>query len=115
RSIRQFGTPTHPSLLRAAAVDGLADDVSVASVPSGLLNHVYRNPPQVPSQLWPCARCIEINRPDDLLRSSDLFSLVCDTRSTVSSSVSRNAFSSCGCISGHSPAKLRPATTTWNQ
>ena len=33
----------------------------------------------------------------------------------VSSSVMRNPFSSFGCTSGHSPAKLRPATTIWNQ
>ena len=66
------------SLLRAHAVDGLADDVSLASVPSGLLNQVYRNPPKVPSHLSPCAGHVEINRIEDLLRSSDLFSVVHD-------------------------------------
>ncbi len=66
------------SLLPAAAVDGLADDVSVASVPRGLLNHVNRNPPQVSSHLSPCARHVEINGSEDFLRSSDSFSVVRD-------------------------------------
>jgi hypothetical protein len=65
-------------MLRAAAVDRLPDDVSVTSVPSGLFNHVYRNPPQVPSHLSPCARRVKIDRSEDLLRSSDLVPVVRD-------------------------------------
>src|ERR1700732_1391066 len=63
-------------LLCAAAVDRLADNVSVTSVPSGLLNHVYRNPPRVPRHLSPCARRVEINRSEDLPRGGDLFPVV---------------------------------------
>jgi hypothetical protein len=57
----------------AAAVDGLTDDVSVAGVPSRLLDHVQGHPPQVLLRhLRPRARRIEVEAAEDLLRRGDL-------------------------------------------
>jgi hypothetical protein len=72
-----YGMPVE-LVLRAAGINGFADDVSVTSVPGGFLDHMNRNPSQVTGHLPTCARCVEINGSEDYLRSSDLFFVVGD-------------------------------------
>jgi len=51
----------------ATAVDGLPDDVGVAGVTSGLLDHVHRYPSQVlVGHLRPRTRRVEIEAAQDL-------------------------------------------------
>ena len=101
-----FGTVRASFVFYAtAAVDSLPDGVGVTSVPSGLLDHVHRNPPQVPSHLSPCARRFKVPRISCEAAFCSRYYVM--TVSMVSS-VIRNPFSSFGCTSGHSPAKMRP-------
>ena len=87
----------------------------MTSVASGLFNHVYRNPPQVPSHLSPCAWRVEIDCSEDLLRSNDLLSVVRDNGFDGVIVGDPKAIVVLRLHFGHSPTKLRPATTTWNQ
>ena len=103
----------------ARAIDGLADDVGVAGVASGLLDHVYRNPPHALVDLVrPGAQCVEIEAAQDVVRGDDLFPVVSDDRCdrvSVGEPEGRvRLLRSASGTAGHSLGKLRPATMIWN-
>src|SRR4051812_1156900 len=70
-------TPTALVSPAPSAIDGLADDVRVTSVASGLLDHVHRNPTKVlVRQVTARTHSIEIEVAQDLVRRGDRSAVV---------------------------------------